>query len=132
MGRCWTFRAFRETQTGPNVIDEWLGDIPAGIRTKFRAIVAHLAGSPDLGRPYFDKLKGYDNLYEVIVKAQMQHRILACLGPGPKEVTLLIGATKSGASRGKPAKWFPKNAREIADARSKLPLHKRGYTDEYC
>jgi hypothetical protein len=132
MGACWTFRAFRESDIGPNVIEQWFGTVREGVRTKFRNFVAHLAGTPVLGRPYFDKLEGYDNLYEVIVKAQMQQRILACYGPGERDVTLLIGAKKSGASKGKPATWFPKNARQIAYERSKLPLGERRYTDEYC
>ncbi|MGB8992961.1 MAG: type II toxin-antitoxin system RelE/ParE family toxin [Desulfobaccales bacterium] len=129
MDNCWTFRVFKDA--GVNVIEEWLTSLPPNIEQRFRTLLVRMAKMKRWGRPFFDKLKGYDNLYEIIVKSNVQYRLLGCCGPRRKEFILLIGATKGGASRRKPATWNPRNAREVADMRSKLPLESWRYTDEY-
>lgn len=129
MDTYWTFRVFKDAEV--DVIEEWLNSLPPNISARFRKILGHMEITKQWVRPFFDKLTGFENLYEILVHSNIQHRLLGCYGPGRKEFTLLIGATKAGASKGKPATWNPKNARKIADMRSKLPLKDRRYTDEY-
>jgi len=126
---CWTFRVFKDG--GANVIEQRLTSLPPSIEERFRTLLIHMANTQSWVRPFFDKLSGYKNVYEIIIKSNIQYRLLGCFGPGRREFTLLIEATKSGASKGKPATWNPKDARKIADMRSKLPLEDRRYTDEY-
>jgi hypothetical protein len=124
-----TFRVFKKA--GVDVIEEWLNSLPPNISARFRKILRHMEITKQWTRPYFDKLTGFDNLYEILVHNKIQQRLLGCFGPGRREFTLLIGASKSGASKGKPATWNPKNARKLADMRSKLPLKDGRFTDEY-
>jgi hypothetical protein len=125
----WKFRVFKDA--GVDVIEEWLTSLPPNIEERFRALLVHMANTHDWVRPFFDKLTGYENVYEIILKSNIQYRLLGGYGPDRKEFTLLIGATKAGASKRKPATWNPKNAREIADKRSKLISHNGSYADEY-
>lgn len=129
MDNYWTFKVFMDA--GTNIIEDWLSKLPPDIRAKIRTLLVHMANERNWVRPYFDKLKGYENLYEIIIKSNIQYRILGCHGPNRREFTLLIGATKGGASKRKSATWNPKNAREIANRRSKLIFEDRSYTDEY-
>lgn len=129
MDKCWTLRIFKVA--GVDVIEEWLKSLPPNISERFRKILAHMEITKQWTRPFFDKLTGFDNLYEILVHNKIQPRLLGCFGPRKGEFTLLFGASKGGASKGKPATWTPRNAREIADERSRLPLEDRSYTDEY-
>lgn len=129
MDKCWTFKVFKDA--GTNVIDEWFASLPPNIRARFRTLLVHMAITINWVRPYFDKLKGYEGIYEIRIVSKVQYRLLGCYGPGRKDFTLLIGASKAGASKGKSATWDPKNARELAERRSKLPLEDGRYTDEY-
>ena len=125
----WRFRVFKEA--GVDVIEEWLTSLPPNIEERFRTYLVYMSNTQNWVRPYFDKLKGYENLYEIRVSSKIQYRLLGCFGPGRREFTLLIGATKSGASKRKSATWNPRGARKIADMRSKLILKDRRYSDEY-
>jgi hypothetical protein len=125
----WTLRVFKDA--GADVIDEWLTSLPPRIEERFRALLLHMENTQNWVRPFFDKLTGYENVYEIILRSSKQYRLLGAYGPGRREFTLLIGATKAGASKGKPATWSPRNARKIADQRSKLIIQHGSYTDEY-
>jgi len=125
----WKFRIFKDA--GVDVIEEWLTSLPPNIEERFRQLLVHMENTQNWVRPFFDKLTGYENVYEIILKSNIQYRLLGGYGPGRREFTLLKGATKAGASKGKPATWNPKNAREIADKRSKLIAQNGSYTDEY-
>jgi len=124
-----TFRVFKDAEV--NVVEDWLISLPPNIEERFRELLVRMPQMKRWGRPFFDKLKGYENLYEIIVKSNVQYRLIGCCGPRRKEFTLLIGATKGGASKRKHATWNPKNALKVADKRSKLPLEDGRYTDEY-
>jgi len=123
----WIFKVFKGAG-----IEEWLTSLPANIETKFRILLSYMATAQEQwSRPYFGKLTRYKNLYEIRVTGSIQYRLLGCYGPNRHEFTLLIGATKAGASKGKSATWNPKNALEIADKRSKLIAENGRYADEY-
>jgi hypothetical protein len=125
----WKFRVFRVA--GVDVIDTWLTSLPVGIEERVRALLLHMANEKTWKGEYFKKLKRFDNLCEIRITGRVQYRLLGCYGPGKNVFSLLLGTRKGGASKGKSATYNPKNALEIADARSKMVLESGRHTDEY-
>lgn len=121
----WTFKVFVRLN-GRNPFHEWLTSLDADAEEKIRATIKLLSVSKTWNRPHFAKLRGYDNIYEIIVKGRdKQYRPLGCYGPGPQIFTLLIGASK------KSKVWTPPSAKETAEKRCKLVYTDRRYLNDY-
>jgi hypothetical protein len=109
----WTFLDYVDA-TGSNQIDEWLASLPIGDRARVRAellAILIVAGSEDLLQPpCFKALQG-TRMFEVKLKLQrVQYRILACYGPGRRDVTYLAGARKKN-------RYIPHTVFDVADKR---------------
>lgn len=94
----WTFLDFVD-ENGVNQIKAWADSLPPRVKAKFNKRVGMLQLLEVLEEPYTTILTGRDCDGLMEVKFQwggVQYRPLACYGPGHREVTLLIGATKRG------------------------------------
>jgi hypothetical protein len=77
-------------------------------------------------KKYAEKLKGYEDIYEIKITYQnIQYRPLGCFGPGAGEFTLLIPAIERGSD------FEPRQAPKTAQTRCKLVHQDRRYVDEY-
>jgi hypothetical protein len=124
MDKEWTFKVF-VSSSGTNEIKKWLNALPENDQAKIDAKIRYLEITKTWGRPYTAKLKGYSDLYEIIVfSGRIQYRPIGCYGPNQKEFTILIGAIEKGD------KFEPRNAPDTAYARSKL-IGKEEHTTEY-
>lgn len=111
--RYWNFRVFK-TERGIDVFGKWIDELPIKARVKITTRIKYLEATEHWKRPAFDKLAGYENLYEIRVVFGVQYRIIGCYGPSRKEFTFLIGAIE------KDDKLEPREALKIAETRSKL------------
>jgi len=94
MGSEFTFFDFVE---GTNLIHDWLGTLPAGVKVKFNNLLLHLEGlgSGQWARPVVDEVCG--GLFEIRTSMNhIQYRLLGCHGPGQRNPTLLYGCVKPG------------------------------------
>jgi hypothetical protein len=88
----WKFLDYVDGK-GVNRISEWLLSLPVEARVEFEALLDTLKGKERLDRPQTGILEG--GLCEFIFKVHdVQYRPLFCYGPGNREVTILVGATK--------------------------------------
>jgi hypothetical protein len=94
----WTFFDYVD-RNGVNKISEWLQSIPIGARVEFEALLDILRAKEILTRPQTGRLEGKcKGLYEFCFKKlNVQYRPLFCYGPGKREITILIGATKKNS-----------------------------------
>jgi hypothetical protein len=125
--KVWNFKVF-VSDRGSREIDEWLDGLPVKAEVKIRAIISRLEiwDISRWERPYVCKLKGSDNIWEIIVKFNnVQYRPLGCFGPKQKDFTLLIGAREKGG------RLEPINAIETAEKRRNLIFQDERYCDEY-
>ncbi len=124
MAKEWTFKVFISSR-GVDVFDKWLNTLPDKDQAKIETIIRRLEITKKLGRPLTGKLKGYPNLYEIIVlSGNIQYRPIGCYGPKKGEFTILIGAIKKGG------KFEPKSALDTAYNRSML-INMEEHTNEY-
>lgn len=124
MEREWTIKVFISLRN-VDVFDEWLITLPKKAKAKIKKMINHLAITKKWKRPLTGKLKGYNNLVEIIVLSNnVQYRPIGCYGPNTGEFTILIGAIERGS------KFEPVNAPDTAYARSKL-IHKEKHTNDF-
>lgn len=102
---------------GENVVEAWQKSIGGGATAKFLSRIQYLRSSGDFMRPAWGKLSGdCDGLYEIRFEyKKVQYRPLCCFGPGPKQVTILAGATKKSDKTGQ--RFDPSNACAAAHRR---------------
>jgi hypothetical protein len=113
VGAHWTFKDYLSA-SGRNEIHDWLNRLPPASKATLTVLIQNLEASPTLGEPYMKKMKEHADLYELRAKADnIQYRPLCCYGPGRREVTILIGASKKGNT------WDPPAALKTATARMK-------------
>jgi len=126
MDKHWTFKVFI-SERGDDVFEEWLSTLPIKARVKIEKRITYLEIEKRWTRPYFAKLMGYTNLFEIrVVFDSIQYRPIGRKGPGESEFTILVGAIESGDS------FVPREALNIADRRSKLiDSNKEKYSNEY-
>lgn len=123
--KIWSFKVFVRLN-GRDTFEEWITSLDVDAQERIRAMIRRLSVMKRWERPYFAPLRGYKNIYEIIVKTKdRQYRPLGCFGPGPQVFTLLIGASK------KEKIWSPPNARKTAEKRCKLIFRDRRYLNEY-
>jgi len=98
------------------LIDNWLAGLPKRVRLRIGTILAYLEAQRSWRNiPYVKKIRGCDDVYELIFKINnIQYRPLGCYGPGKGEFTLLVGATKKGKI------WVPTDAITTAEKMAKL------------
>lgn len=99
---------------GENMIEAWLATIPWKARDEINVQLLLLRNVRKLERPDAAQLKGPEcrGLIEIRVTVERQrYRPLAYVGPGPGQVTLLVGAKEKGD------KFEPKEACAIARRR---------------
>lgn len=121
----WTIKTF-VTERGTDVIQEWIEDLPIKAQVAIDERIRFLALGNNWHRPYAHQLKGYDGIWEIIIKSEnVQYRPLGCFGPGDKVFSLLIGA------REKDNKFVPQNAPKTAEKRKKVIYENEGYLNEY-
>lgn len=105
---------------GVNVMQAWLstlGSDEKAARAKLHEMVLNQEQVEILKRPTVGKLEDdCEDLYELIFYANGNpYRPIFCIGPGQRELTLLVGATKR---RNK--EWIPRNACLLARRRKAL------------
>jgi len=113
----WTYFDYVEGN-GNNQISAWLHAIPAGARDMFEALLDSIRPFRTLNRDTgTGKLDGdCDGLYEFIFKFEgVQYRPLFVYGPNNREITILVGATKT--SRRRRTIWDPPEACDTAHRR---------------
>jgi len=121
----WTIKTF-VTDSGRNVIKEWVKDQPKGAQAEINTRLRFLETQETWGRPYSAKLKVYDHIHEIRIKWERnQYRPLGFVGPRVGEFILLIGAVE------KDSKFEPKNAPSTAEERRKLVLKDEKYAVKY-
>jgi len=105
----WTFLDY-VNGNGVNKISEWLRSLPIEARVEFEALLDTLKAKETFGRPQTGTLRGKcKGLCEFrFKKHKVQYRPLFCYGPGNREVTILVGATK------KDKRFIPPNACKTA------------------
>ena len=128
--------AFRETRdfvdaNGNNVISEWLDGFPedrrASVKGKLDNRLHYIRSAPRIRDDWMEKLEGEDDgIYEIKVSiGNVEHRILACYGPGAGQITMLFPAREQN-DRLRPA-GARRTAREraamIADDPERTVLH---------
>jgi hypothetical protein len=121
----WKIKTFI-TARGTDVIQKWLDDLPIKAQVAIDERIRFLATLQHWERPFAAKLKGYDDIWEVIVQSErVQYRPLGCFGPGEKVFSLLIGAVEKGN------RFEPKDAPTTAEKRKNLVYQNERYLDEY-
>lgn len=122
----WTIKVYI-TPEGKNEIEEWLIGHGAKVRAKAHAIIRHLEISREWRGPYFDTFAGHDKLHEIRIRGagNIQHRLIGCYGPDPKDFTILIGAIERNK------KYTPRSALEFAEKRMEIVLKDGRYANEY-
>ena len=96
---------------GENVIGTWLNGIPWEAKDAIELRFSLLRNVAQLKRPQAGILSGShcEGLIEIrVTEKGVQYRRLAFYGPGPRQVTLLVGAREKGG------KFEPRNACAIA------------------
>jgi len=119
------FKIFLKDKT-TDVIGDWLAGLPAKDRAKIRSRISYLKTTAIWPQNWCKKYEPYDDIYELRIQlGNNLYRPLGFFGPGQNEFTLLIGAKEQGDQ------IFPRAAPEVADARRKLILREKGYTDDF-
>ena len=108
-----TIRGFRDfvNDRGENVILDWLNGLSnKKAKVRINTVISRLELMDNLELPHARMLRGScDGLIELRIPCDgVQYRPLCCYGPGPNDVTLLIGAIEKGS------KFEPKSACAIA------------------
>lgn len=120
----WIFKVFI-TNRGDNEFSLWLDKLPIKARAKIVRRIRYLEITERWKRPEFDKLAGYEDLYEIrVVFGGNQYRAVGCYGPARREFTILIGAVE------KNDQLEPRKALDIAVYRSKL-IDQQKHTAEF-
>ena len=100
-----------------NEIEVWQDSLPDKAVAKLEMLLAHLRGVKRLTWPYSGTRATHPHIFELIVTSGGQEfRPLFCYGPGPQQVTLLVGAEEKGG------KLEPHAAEEIAEKRRQIIL----------
>lgn len=108
----------RLDQSGHNAIRPWLDSLPLKARLKIDWILRNVAVADSL-YPYFKKIKGYDDLFEMVVKInKVQYRPLGGYGPEAGQFTLVLGAIEHNDNL-RPPNAFATAAAHVADVRGK-------------
>ena len=93
----WTFLDYVDS-SGSNQIEAWIDSLPSAARTpvraKLTAILVMGSAQDQLRPPHFEPLHGLSMFKITFEKRNVAYRVLACYGPGRKEVTLLAGAVE--------------------------------------
>ena len=114
MGAEFTFYDYLDQQ-GHNVIRDWLDEARPRVKARFTMLIGLLEATPpgQWTRPVVDSLRGdCEGLFEVRANVQrVQYRLLGFHGPGRREVTLVVGASKSNN------RWVPLSIPETARRR---------------
>lgn len=120
----WIFKVFLDNKTD-NVINAWISAQPIKVQAKIRTRLKYLEVTQNWPEDFFHKWIGTEYLYEIRTRhSGIQYRLLGFFGPGDKEFTLLMGATKRNILE-------PKTAPNIAEKRRKLVINDRGYIDDF-
>jgi len=99
MGSEFTFFDYVD-DGGANIIWDWFEGDGRKAKAKFNARLMYLEATPpgQWSRPYVDHLSGScAGLLEIRAKVDVQYRLLGFFGPGPREVTLVLGVIKKGS-----------------------------------
>jgi hypothetical protein len=91
----WKFKTFIK-ESGKDAIREWMEDLPMSAIAAIDTIIRYMEITEKWDSGLIKKLRGYDALYEIIIKdkiGKIQYRIFGCHGPERKEFTLLVGTT---------------------------------------
>jgi hypothetical protein len=106
---------------GRSEIDEWRAMLSPSTRQKLDDFIFHLRRQTAIQYP-LKGLTGADGIFELVLglDAGVQQRPLGCVGPGPREFTLLLPATKQ--ERRKKTIWDPRAAVTIAERRRAIVL----------
>lgn len=126
MTRLWTFRDYL-TAEGENVISDWLNSLPKAVKVKINARIRYFERLEELEPPQVRPLKGLcAGLLELRIYGpdKVQYRPLCCLGPGDRDVTILMGAIEKGG------KFVPLSACSTAQQR-KSEIAERRRTCEH-
>lgn len=125
INRHWEIKVFI-SNSGNDVIDAWLNEIPPRAKAKIKVRMTYLENEIIWKAPYVKKLRGSKTIWEIrVVLDHIQYRLLGCFGPGEKNFTLLIGAIEKGN------RLYPPDAINTAEKRCKLIRTDKRYTDEY-
>lgn len=93
----WIFLDYVD-RNGSNQIEAWLESLPVGarkpVRAKLTAILIFASMQERLLPPHFEPLPGRSMFKITFEKRNVAYRVLACYGPGRKDVTLLAGAVE--------------------------------------
>lgn len=63
----WSFKD-RLDREGQNVMRAWLNEQPLKVRLKIDSILRHLRVLDRLGPPHLKKIKGYEGVFELVLK----------------------------------------------------------------
>ncbi len=119
---------------GKDILEKWLDDEGAGAEEALDAMIKRLSPlrREVWGSRFVHKIEGQKDIYELIISTgDKQYRPLGCFGPGQREFTILIGASKKGGRKRRPMRWDPPNALKTAKKRCKLVINNRGLLREY-
>jgi hypothetical protein len=103
---------------GQNVVHTWINSLPKTAKARINTVVSRLEVMDRLERPLVRLLKGdCEGLFELRIPCQgVQYRPICCYGPGPKQVTILLGAIEKGS------KFEPRSACSVALERKRVVL----------
>lgn len=128
----WRFYDF-VNGAGENQIAEWMRAQGHDLRARMDALIRNLGildraftRDDSVGLLRKPPCKG-EQLIELIIKLnKVQYRPIGWYGPGPREVTLLIGAIEKGDH------FEPRNAAHIAIQRKQLVQSNRRYIRDHA
>jgi hypothetical protein len=106
----WTIRCY-VSPTGRDMIDDWYDRQSDAVQAAVDVALEYLVQRErdEWRRPAFDLLSGkMREIGEIRLKVDKQYRILGFFGPGRRDFTLLVGASKKGQN------YDPRNALETA------------------
>ena len=118
----WTFLWYPDGTKDPWAT--WYWQQSASVRAKHDRAIAFLQAREihDWREPYSKSLEGYDDLFEILIKADVQHRLLGTFRPG-KRFLIVQPCTHKGKN------YKPKGAFKVAQKRiteinngEKLPI----------
>ena len=108
----WVFMVYIEPD-GTSPIETWRAGLAIKDRAKVDNYLWHLRNESQIRYP-LKPLRAAQGIHQLVLKIEnMQHRPLGFIGPGEKEFTFLIPATKR-QGRKHQTRWDPPNAIDLA------------------
>lgn len=133
----WTIKDYVD-DSGTNLILEWVRGIPdKKARQRFVTLLRNIENTPPpLKREHKVATLSHDceGLLEIIFEVKkVQYRPIGFYGPGEREITLLVGATKKSRGKRNQSEFDPSNACSLGQRRKQEVLkdHKRAVDHDY-